>query len=171
MLRHILISLYLKFGLSRRPQNLKKIFVVLLTRASCSVRATAYLSKSRRRFLKTNVDLSYYTNFKNSWKCFRWFLCQIDEFNVNGFWQLCFSAPITEEHAWAIVFECVKCLHSMVESKPRKVFIVTNTKQILLHQEGRVHESTFLIPGSTENEDQENPVSSKNNFIFSLKPL
>ena len=22
---------------------------------------------------------------KNSWKCFRWFLCQIDEFNVNGF--------------------------------------------------------------------------------------
>ena len=82
---------------------------------------------------------------------------------------MCFSAPITEEHAWAIVFECVKCLHSMVESKPRKVFIVTNTKQILLHQEGRVHESTFLIPGSTENEDQENPVSSKNNFIFSSK--
>ena len=81
-----------------------------------------------------------------------------------------FSAPITEEHAWAIVFECVKCLHSMVESKPRKVFIVTNTKQILLHQEGRVHESTFLIPGSTEkcvgDEGQGNPVSSKNNFIF-----
>ena len=23
--------------------------------------------------------------FKNSWKCFSWFLCQIDEFNVNGF--------------------------------------------------------------------------------------
>ena len=30
----------------RKPQNLKKIFIVLLTRASCSVRATAYLSKS-----------------------------------------------------------------------------------------------------------------------------
>ena len=40
-----------------------------MTRASCSVRATAYLSKSRRRFFKTNVDKSYYTNFnKKSWK-------------------------------------------------------------------------------------------------------
>jgi hypothetical protein len=35
-----------------------------LTRGSCSVRATAYLSKSPRRFLKTNVDKSYYTKFK-----------------------------------------------------------------------------------------------------------
>ena len=88
---------------------------------------------------------------------------------------MCFSAPITEEHAWAIVFECVKCLHSMVESKPRKVFIVNNTKQILLHQEGRVHESTFLAPGSTENcggdQDQENSVSSKNNFVFFVKTI
>ena len=37
-----------------------------MTRASCSVRATAYLSKSRRRFFKTNVVKSYYMNF-NSW--------------------------------------------------------------------------------------------------------
>ena len=54
-----------------------------------------------------------------------------------------FSAPITEEHAWAVVFECVKCLSSVMEGKPR-VFVVTNTQQILLHREGRVHESTFL---------------------------
>ena len=82
-----------------------------------------------------------------------------------------FSAPITEEHAWAIVFECVKCLHSMVESKPRRVFVVTNTRQILLHREGRVHESTFLIPAPTAtqsscgqsdvSDDQGNTISSK----------
>ena len=43
---------------------LKKIFVVLLTRASCSVRATAYLSKVDDFFFKDlNVDRSYYTNF------------------------------------------------------------------------------------------------------------
>ena len=41
----------------------KKIFVVLLTRASCCVRATPYLSKSWRKIFKTNVDKSYYTNF------------------------------------------------------------------------------------------------------------
>jgi hypothetical protein len=55
----------------------------------------------------------------------------------------------------------------MVERKPRKVFIVNNTKQILLHQEGRVHESTFLIPENCGgDQDQENSVSSKNNIYF-----
>ena len=27
-----------------------------------------------------------------------------------------FSAPITEEHAWAIVFEAVKCLENLVKN-------------------------------------------------------
>ena len=60
-----------------------------------------------------------------------------------------FNSPITEEHAWAIVFECVKCLKDISEnnnvsqSSKQKVFIVTNTQQIKIHREGRVHESTF----------------------------
>ena len=54
-----------KFGFSEKATKFEKIFVVLLTRASCSVRATAYLSKSRRRFFFKNVDKSYYTNFTN----------------------------------------------------------------------------------------------------------
>ena len=51
-----------KFGFSEKATKFEKIFVVLLTRASCSVRATTYLSKSRRRFFFLNVDKSYYTN-------------------------------------------------------------------------------------------------------------
>ena len=46
----------LKFGFSEKATKFEKKIVVLWTRASCSVRATAYLSKSRRRF----VDKSYY---------------------------------------------------------------------------------------------------------------
>ena len=57
----------LKFGFSEKATKFEKIFVVLLTRASCSVRATAYLSKSRQRFFKTNLDKSYYTNFNGLW--------------------------------------------------------------------------------------------------------
>ena len=53
-----------KLGFSKKATKFEKIFVVLLTRASCSVRATAYLSKSRRRFFLKIVDKSYYTNFK-----------------------------------------------------------------------------------------------------------
>ena len=45
----------LKLGFSGKTTKFeKKIFVVLLTRVLCSVRKTAYLSKSRGRFLKTN---------------------------------------------------------------------------------------------------------------------
>ena len=40
-----LLSL-LKFGFSEKATKFEKIFVVLLRRASCSVRAIAYLSKS-----------------------------------------------------------------------------------------------------------------------------
>jgi hypothetical protein len=43
----------LKFGFSEKATKFeKKIFVVLLTKASCSGLATVYLSKSRRRFFK-----------------------------------------------------------------------------------------------------------------------
>ena len=52
-----------KFGFPEKATKFEKIIVVLLTRASCSVRATMHLSKSRRRFFKTNVDKLYYTNF------------------------------------------------------------------------------------------------------------
>ena len=47
-----------KLMFSEKATKFEKILVVLLTRASCSVLATAYLSKSRRRLLKTNVDKS-----------------------------------------------------------------------------------------------------------------
>ena len=55
-----------KLGFSEKATNFEKIFVVLLTRASCSMLATAYLSKSRQRFFKTNVVKSFYTNIKEN---------------------------------------------------------------------------------------------------------
>lgn len=80
-----------------------------------------------------------------------------------------FSAPITEEHAWAIVFECVKCLQEIVErheinkqtssQRGRKcsVFVVTSTQHIYLHRDGRIHASTFL---------QTQDSSSSKNYFF-----
>ena len=47
----------LKFGFSEKATKFEEIFVILLTRASYSVRATAYLSKSQ--FSKTNVANLY----------------------------------------------------------------------------------------------------------------
>ena len=56
------LSNVVKFGFSEKATKFEKIFVVLLTRPSCSVCATAYLSKSRRRF-KKKMWTSRYINF------------------------------------------------------------------------------------------------------------
>ena len=59
-----ILAISQSLGLLRRPQNLKKIWVILLTKALCSVRATAYYwLKSRWRFFKTYMVKSYCTNF------------------------------------------------------------------------------------------------------------
>ena len=58
-----------------------------------------------------------------------------------------FSAPITEEHAFAIVHECMKTLTVLVtRSHPAKKTLATieGTRDIFLHNDGRVHESTFI---------------------------
>ena len=56
-------KIILKSVFSEKATKFEKIFILLLTRAWCSVPATAYLSKSQRRFFKTNVVKSYHTNF------------------------------------------------------------------------------------------------------------
>ena len=58
------VAWFLNLVFSEKTTKFEKIFVVLLIRASSSVCATAYLSKNWRRFVKTNVAKSYYTNFK-----------------------------------------------------------------------------------------------------------
>ena len=62
-LRYLGLNLTVKFGYPEKATKFEKIFVILMTRASCSLRATAYLSKSRRRFFKTNVVKLYFTEF------------------------------------------------------------------------------------------------------------
>ena len=62
----------LKLRFSETATKFEKKFVVLLTRASCSVRAIAYLSKIRRRFFKINVVKLYYTNINDKMQLSNW---------------------------------------------------------------------------------------------------
>ena len=70
-----------------------------------------------------------------------------------------FSGPIKEEHAWAIIYECCKCLEKLlvppgplvpvIQGRNNgKVYLVTCLSQLFLHRDGRIHESTFLSPGT-----------------------
>lgn len=62
-----------------------------------------------------------------------------------------FNDPIREEHAWAVIYECCKCLQKLYgcpeDRDPRSnVYLVTGSEQIFIHRDGRVHESSFLNP-------------------------
>ena len=49
-----------------------------------------------------------------------------------------FSAPITEEHAWAVVYEMVKTLDVCLSNPGifSRLFLATSLDHVLLHQDG-----------------------------------
>ena len=70
-----------------------------------------------------------------------------------------FSAPITEEHAFAIVHESMKTLRSVAaaaasssspSSSGRQMRQLVCPGDILLHKDGRVHPATFVACGDDE---------------------
>ena len=61
-----------------------------------------------------------------------------------------FSAPITEEHAWAVVYETAKTLGLCLDnpSVAQRLFVVNSMDAILIHADGHVHEDTFILDNS-----------------------
>ncbi len=60
-----------------------------------------------------------------------------------------FSAPITEEHAFAVVYECVRTLSSLTKESSAKLAVVNSTQDILIHRDGRVHETTYRLEATS----------------------
>jgi len=65
---------------------------------------------------------------------------------------LAFNAPISEEHAWALCFECVKCFQNALHEHG-KCLVVVEPEHIVLHKDGQVHLRTVL-PGGTPSSDK-----------------
>ena len=75
-----------------------------------------------------------------------------------------FSAPITEEHAWAVVYEMVKTLDVCLSNPGilSRLFLATSLDHVLLHQEGYVHERTYLQEPDTVFSHDRIPIVSEN---------
>lgn len=67
-----------------------------------------------------------------------------------------FNAPINEEHAWALCFQCAKCFKSAFESDRNLCKVVSDLKQVILHREGYVHTNTIFSGGGITPEPAEN---------------
>jgi len=60
-----------------------------------------------------------------------------------------FSAPITEEHAWAVIHQAVTTLGEL-EGLEDQLYLMTEADQLLVTKDGLVHPSTFTRGGDRE---------------------
>ena len=94
---------------------------------------------------------------------------ELDEYGCLSLAEIieCFNAPISEEHAWALIYQCVKALDSSIRDdhicqpesngtpyQPRpdnspahvprhKLLSVLKTDQILIQEDGIIHHKTW----------------------------
>jgi len=73
------------------------------------------------------------------------------ELNSSGWLSLAdilasFNAPISEEHAWALSYQCAQCGKSVLRDENTKddCLLVTEPHHLLLHKDGQVHKDSFL---------------------------
>ena len=57
-----------------------------------------------------------------------------------------FSAPITEEHAWSVVYEMTKTLDLCLDNPGiyHKLYLANRLEHVYIHEEGLVNDQTFI---------------------------
>ncbi|KAK7579683.1 hypothetical protein V9T40_000312 [Parthenolecanium corni] len=55
-----------------------------------------------------------------------------------------FNAPISEEHSWALCYQCAKCFKSAFTTNREKCRLVKSLEQVVLHKDGYVHERSIV---------------------------
>ncbi|XP_039279947.1 protein spire isoform X2 [Nilaparvata lugens] len=79
-----------------------------------------------------------------------------------------FNAPISEEHAWALCFQCAKCFKNTFSSDRTRFRVVEDLDQVLIHRDGHVHHTTVLPgsgPPSNEGTSRNGPLSEQKVII------
>lgn len=60
-----------------------------------------------------------------------------------------FNAPITEQHAWALCYQCAKCFKNAIETDRGRCRVVSKVEHVLIHKEGQVHSNTIFAGGGS----------------------
>ena len=61
-----------------------------------------------------------------------------------------FNAPINEEHAWALCYQCSKCFKNSIRNERETCLLVSELDHVLLHRDGQVHSNTIFARGGTQ---------------------
>merc|ERR1719419_1206221 len=107
----------------------------------------------------------------DTWR--NWKGCQLDSDQCLSLEQILqsFSAPISEEHAWAVIHQALQCLSRLLDELARcdtiqLMYAVTNTKHIMINTEGKVHKNTWL--SSVNNVNSRQSALSENKTVAEL---
>jgi len=75
-----------------------------------------------------------------------------------------FSAPITEEHAWAIVYETCKTLDLCLANPAifHKLFIADKLEHVYIHDDGLISDRTFIQEPDSVHSHDRSPLVSEN---------
>eukprot|EP00092_Neocalanus_flemingeri_P014386 GFUD01015518.1.p1 GENE.GFUD01015518.1~~GFUD01015518.1.p1 ORF type:complete len:691 (-),score=152.70 GFUD01015518.1:104-2176(-) len=76
-----------------------------------------------------------------------WHHCGLDRDNCVDLDQVLkvFSAPITEEHAWALVYQSLEILDNIIDDDQTEFYRIETARDILLTSDGCVHFNTFYL--------------------------
>jgi len=76
-----------------------------------------------------------------------WHQCNLDKDKCVDLDQVLrvFSAPITEEHAWALVYQSLEILDNIIDDDQTEFYRIETARDILLTSDGLVHFNTFYL--------------------------
>lgn len=76
-----------------------------------------------------------------------------------------FNTTISEEHAWALFYQCAKCFIRCLQESPDKCRQITEPDHILLQKDGSVHPKTLLCAGDSR---RRKPVTTESQLVVNL---
>ncbi|VVC40267.1 Hypothetical protein CINCED_3A007665 [Cinara cedri] len=73
-------------------------------------------------------------------------LCKLDHDNCVSLVNIIksFNTPVSEEHAWALCYQCAKCFKNAFEREPNRCRVVKNLDEVRIHKDGFIHPSTII---------------------------
>jgi len=85
------------------------------------------------------TDMDVPNNFKP-------YLCKLDNNDCVSLVHIIksFNTPVSEEHAWALCYQCAKCFKNAFEHDPNRCRVVKNLEEVRIHKDGFIHPSTIL---------------------------
>lgn len=74
--------------------------------------------------------------------------CELDSRNVVSLADILksFHAPISEEYAWALTYQCAKCGQSVLANDEEREIchLITQPEHLLVHKDGQIHPHSFI---------------------------